>query len=153
MIAFTGSIAGRRGRQVGVGGCPAQPLPDGNQGLVQVAPAPVDLPDSRAAKGTTMTLVLTEPSVDDFVKALTSAPIAAPATPTILIADDDDDIRDVIAFKLQVCGFRTLSADNGRTALSLAVEQQPRMIILDETLPKMDGLSVCHELHARRETA
>ena len=100
-----------------------------------------------------MTLALTEPRTDDFVKALTSAPIAAPATPTILIADDDDDIRDVIAFKLQVSGFRTLSADNGRTALNLAVEQRPRMIILDVTMPQMDGLSVCHELHARRETA
>ena len=100
-----------------------------------------------------MTSVLTEPRTDDFVAALTSAPIAAPATPTILIADDDDDIRDVIAFKLQVSGFRTLSADNGRTALSLAVERKPRMIILDVTMPQMDGLSVCYELHARRETA
>jgi DNA-binding response OmpR family regulator len=100
-----------------------------------------------------MTQVLTEPRADDFVKALTSAPIAAPATPTILIADDDDDIRDVIAFKLQVSGFRTLSADNGRTAVSLAVERQPRVIILDVTLPQLDGLSVCHELHTRRETA
>jgi DNA-binding response OmpR family regulator len=100
-----------------------------------------------------MTPALTEPRADDFVKALTSAPIAAPAMPTILIADDDDDIRDVIAFKLQVSGFRTLSADNGRTALNLAVERQPRMIILDLTMPQMDGLSVCYELHARRETA
>jgi len=100
-----------------------------------------------------MTQVLTEPHADEFVQALTSAPITAPATPTILIADDDDDIRDVIAFKLQVSGFRTLSADNGRTALNLAVERQPRMIILDVTMPQMDGLSVCYELHARRETA
>ena len=100
-----------------------------------------------------MTPVLTEPRADDFVKALTSAPIAAPVTPTILIADDDDDIRDVTAFKLQVSGFHTLSADNGRTALNLAVERKPRMIILDVTMPQMDGLSVCYELHARRETA
>jgi DNA-binding response OmpR family regulator len=100
-----------------------------------------------------MTSVLSEPRTDDFVKALTSAPIAAPATPTILIADDDDDIRDVIAFKLQVSGFRTLSADNGRTALNLAVEQRPRMIILDVTMPQMDGLSVCYELHSSSATA
>ncbi|WP_030434896.1 response regulator [Actinoplanes subtropicus] len=100
-----------------------------------------------------MTPVLTEPRTDEFVQALTSAPITAPAAPTILIADDDDDIRDVIAFKLQVSGFRTLSADNGRTALNLAVERQPRMIILDVTMPQMDGLRVCYELHARRETA
>ena len=100
-----------------------------------------------------MTQVLTEPRADEFVQALTSAPITAPATPTILIADDDDDIRDVIAFKLQVSGFSTLSADNGRTALNLAVERKPRLIVLDVTMPQMDGLSVCYELHARRETA
>ena len=102
-----------------------------------------------------MSLLLTEPAprTDDFARALTSAPLAAPASPTILIADDDDDIRDVIAFKLQVAGFRTLSADNGRSALSIAVEERPRMIILDVTMPQLDGLSVCYELHARPETA
>jgi DNA-binding response OmpR family regulator len=100
-----------------------------------------------------MTSVLTEPRVDEFVKALTSAPMSAPATPTILIADDDDDIRDVIAFKLQVAGFRTLSADNGRSALNLAVERRPRMIILDVTMPQLDGLSVCYELHSCPETS
>jgi DNA-binding response OmpR family regulator len=100
-----------------------------------------------------MTTMTTEPRADEFVKALTSAPISAPPTPTILIADDDDDIRDVIAFKLQVAGFRTLSADNGRSALDLAVTRRPRMIILDVTMPQMDGLTVCHELHATPATA
>ena len=100
-----------------------------------------------------MTTVLTAPPADAFVRALTSAPIAAPATSTILIADDDDDIRDVIAFKLQVSGFQTLSADNGRSALSIAVERRPSAIILDVAMPQMDGLTVCHELHARPETA
>jgi DNA-binding response OmpR family regulator len=90
---------------------------------------------------------------DDFTKAMMSAPVSAPATPTILIADDDDDVRDVIAFKLQVAGFRTLSADNGRSALNLAMDQRPRMIILDVSMPQLDGLSVCYELHACPETA
>jgi DNA-binding response OmpR family regulator len=74
-------------------------------------------------------------------------------SPTILIADDDDDIRDVIAYKLQVAGYRTLSADNGRSALNLAVAERPRAIILDVTMPQMDGLAVCYELHACPETA
>ena len=97
-----------------------------------------------------MTAVLT---TDPFTLALTSPPLSSVVEPTILIADDDDDVRDVIAFKLQVAGFRTLSADNGRSALNIAVESQPRMIILDVTMPQLDGLSVCYELHARRETA
>ena len=84
---------------------------------------------------------------------MVSAPITAASPPTILIADDDDDVRDVIAYKLQVAGFRTLSADNGRSALTLAMEQRPRMIILDVTMPQLDGLSVCYELHACPETA
>ncbi|WP_433301265.1 response regulator [Actinoplanes sp. CA-030573] len=98
-------------------------------------------------------MTLTEPRADEFVKALTSAPIAAPAMPTILIADDDEDIREVIAFKLQVAGFTTLSADNGRSALNLAVERRPRMIILDVTMPQMSGLTVCSELHSLPETS
>jgi len=98
-------------------------------------------------------LVFTEPRADEFTRALTSPPITAPIASTILIADDDDDIRDVIAFKLQVAGFRTLSADNGRSALTMAVETRPRIIILDVSMPQMDGLSVCYELHARPETA
>jgi DNA-binding response OmpR family regulator len=88
-----------------------------------------------------------------FTRALTSAPLMPPASPTILIADDDDDVRDVIAYKLQMAGFRTLSADNGRSALTIAIEQRPRMIILDVTMPQLDGLSVCYELHACPETA
>ncbi len=89
----------------------------------------------------------------EFARALTSGPLSPPASPTILIADDDDDVRDVIAYKLQVAGFRTLSADNGRSALTIAMEQRPRMIILDVTMPQLDGLSVCYELHACPETA
>jgi DNA-binding response OmpR family regulator len=98
------------------------------------------------------TALLAEPDTDAFTRALTSRPIAPLPASTILIADDDDDIRDVIAFKLQVAGFRTLSADNGRSALTMAVENRPGMIILDVNMPQMDGLSVCHELHARPET-
>ena len=97
---------------------------------------------------------MTAPTLtDDFAKALVSAPITAQVNPTILIADDDDDVRDVIAYKLQVAGFRTLSADNGRTALTIAMAERPRMIILDVTMPQLDGLSVCYELHACPETA
>ncbi|GIM89325.1 response regulator [Paractinoplanes toevensis] len=98
-------------------------------------------------------MIITEPRPDEFIQALTSPPISAPISSTILIADDDDDIRDVIAFKLQVAGFRTLSADNGQSALNLAVESRPRLIVLDVSMPQMDGLSVCYELHARPETA
>ena len=98
-----------------------------------------------------MTAVLTE--ADAFTLALSPPPLPALAAPTVLIADDDDDMRDVIDFKLQVAGFRTLTADNGRSALSLALDRRPGLIILDVSMPQMDGLTVCHELHARPQTA
>lgn len=98
-----------------------------------------------------MTAVLSE--TDAFTLALSSPPLPAPAMPTVLIADDDDDVRDVIDFKLQVAGFRTLTADNGRSALNLALDRRPRLIILDVSMPQMDGFAVCHELHARPQTA
>ena len=79
-------------------------------------------------------------------------PTPGPA-PAILIADDDDDIRDVIAFKLEMSGFRALTADNGRSALTIATEQRPRLAILDVSMPQLDGLTVCYELHASPATA
>ena len=98
-----------------------------------------------------MTALLAD--TDAFTRALTSGPITAPAAPSVLIADDDDDVRDVIEFGLQVAGFRTMTADNGQSALDLAVKRRPGVIILDVTMPQLDGLSVCSRLHASAETA
>jgi DNA-binding response OmpR family regulator len=71
----------------------------------------------------------------------------------ILVADDDDDIRDAIAFKLEMSGFRTLTADNGHSALTMATAERPRLAILDVRMPRLDGLTVCYELHNDPETA
>ncbi|MCM4080840.1 response regulator [Paractinoplanes hotanensis] len=90
---------------------------------------------------------------DAFTRAMSPAPITAPLSPSILIADDDDEVRDVIEFRLQVAGYRTLTADNGQSALSLAIERRPRVIILDVTMPQIDGLTVCNRLHATPCTA
>lgn len=102
-----------------------------------------------------MTALLAPPPVDTdaFTRALTSGPIGAPLSPSVLIADDDDDVRDVIEYRLQVAGYRTMTADNGRSALSLAVERRPRVIILDVTMPRIDGVTVCNRLHASPATA
>jgi DNA-binding response OmpR family regulator len=102
-----------------------------------------------------MTAVLTTPmaETDPFTLAMAPPPLSTPSEPTVLIADDDDDVRDVIEFKLQVAGFRTMTADNGRSALAIALDRRPRLIILDVTMPQMDGLHVCSELHARPDTA
>ncbi|SDT44904.1 response regulator [Actinoplanes derwentensis] len=73
--------------------------------------------------------------------------------PTILIADDDGDVRDLIAVKLQVAGYRILEADNGRAAMSLAVHERPQLILLDVSMPGLDGIGFCYELHSSPQTA
>lgn len=102
-----------------------------------------------------MTTVATGPSpdTDDFTRALTSRPLPAPISPTILIADEHDEVRELIEYNLRVAGFRTLTANNGGAALTIAADRRPRVIILDECMSCLDGRSVCRELHARSATA
>jgi DNA-binding response OmpR family regulator len=73
--------------------------------------------------------------------------------PTILVADDDDTVRDLVSFKLSAAGFRVITTDNGSTALDLVHREHPDMVILDVAMPGLDGLSVCYELHSSAATA
>jgi DNA-binding response OmpR family regulator len=71
----------------------------------------------------------------------------------ILVVDDDQDIREVLTYKLEAAGYATLVAGDGPTALGLALEHRPRLILLDVALPGMDGLEVCRQLQADPRTA
>ena len=75
------------------------------------------------------------------------------AEPTILVADDDEEIRDVITLKLVAAGYRVITAADGRSALRAVETERPDMVILDVSMPGMDGLSVCYELHSSAMTA
>ena len=75
------------------------------------------------------------------------------AEPTILIVDDDDEVRDLVSFKLARAGYQTITADNGSSALNLVHREQPDMVILDVVMPGLDGLSGCYELHSSAATA
>ena len=67
-------------------------------------------------------------------------------TKTILVVDDDPHIRDVVIFALEKAGMKTLSATNGTEALSCAAAQKPDLVVLDISMPEMDGLDVCRRL-------
>ena len=68
-----------------------------------------------------------------------------PATPLVLFADDDADIRHLVSFGLKRFGYRVLLAGDGAEALRLAHEERPDLLILDVTMPLIDG----HELTRR----
>ncbi|GAA0475382.1 hypothetical protein Ade02nite_41480 [Paractinoplanes deccanensis] len=72
--------------------------------------------------------------------------------PVVLVADDDEDVRDLMTFKLERAGFRVIAADNGATALDLVRSSRPDAVILDIDMPGLDGLTVCHQLRASAAT-
>ena len=78
---------------------------------------------------------------------------AALQPPTVLIADHDGDVRDLAGAALQAAGYRILEAHNGRIAMSLAANERPQLILLDESGPGLDGLGFCYELHSSPQTA
>lgn len=65
---------------------------------------------------------------------------------TILIVDDEQPIRDILVYNLKKEGYNTIEASDGITALNIALEKYPDLILLDIMLPKMDGLSVCKRI-------
>ena len=65
---------------------------------------------------------------------------------TILIVDDEKPIVDILVYNLQREGYNTIEANDGVTAVQIALEQRPDLILLDIMLPKMDGLTVCKKI-------
>lgn len=65
---------------------------------------------------------------------------------TILIVDDEQHIVDILVYNLEKEGYNTLQANDGLTAVDIALNQKPDLILLDIMLPKMDGLAVCKRI-------
>lgn len=74
--------------------------------------------------------------------------IQCPMPRTILVADDDPHIRQLLVFALAKAGLETLEAADGEEALKIAETQAPDLIVLDINMPRMDGLEVCRRLRA-----
>jgi CheY-like chemotaxis protein len=64
----------------------------------------------------------------------------------ILIIEDNEMNRDMLARRLERRGFEVSTAEDGRTGLALARTQQPDLILLDMSLPEMDGWEVARTL-------
>lgn len=69
---------------------------------------------------------------------------------TILVVDDDPDIRDVIHIYLRNEGHTVIEAENGRAAIDKINEHTVHLIILDVMMPVMDGIQAC--IHMRKQT-
>lgn len=71
------------------------------------------------------------------------------ARETILVVDDDKDIREIITIYLEKEGYHVILAIDGNQALQFAFSNKPDLIILDMMLPDLDGIEVCQELRRK----
>jgi len=71
----------------------------------------------------------------------------------VLIVDDEKDIVELVRYHLEKQGFHCLQAGDGPTALRLARQHRPDLLILDLMLPGLDGLEVCRQLRRDAATA
>jgi two-component system response regulator MtrA len=64
----------------------------------------------------------------------------------VVVADDDADIRDLVAFKLEAAGMQVVAVPDGAAALEACQTEPPDLVILDVMMPGMSGLDVCRAL-------
>jgi CheY-like chemotaxis protein len=73
----------------------------------------------------------------------------------VLVVDDHGDSREVLATTLQLYGVRVISASDGFQAVEIAIEHQPRLVLMDLRMPGMDGYEATRAILAHpdvRET-
>ena len=66
--------------------------------------------------------------------------------PLILIADDDERLLFALTVRLEALGFEIVRATNGSTALELASQRPPELLILDVNMPGCDGFSLVEKM-------
>jgi DNA-binding response OmpR family regulator len=72
--------------------------------------------------------------------------------PVILAADDEEDILELIVFRLERSGYTVLAAHDGAEALELARSEQPDLAVLDVMMPKLDGFELTRRLREDEAT-
>lgn len=71
---------------------------------------------------------------------------------SVLVVDDNADVRSCMTLRLQAAGYQVLTALDGESGISMALEHRPDAIVLDVRMPNRDGISVLHELRANAVT-
>ena len=71
---------------------------------------------------------------------------------TILVADDESHILNVVSLKLRNAGYRVLTASDGQEALDLATEERPDLLITDYHMPLLSGIELCRRLKQNPST-
>ena len=73
--------------------------------------------------------------------------------PLVLVADDEEDIRGLVAYRMEKAGYDVVQAADGEEAIRLALERTPALAILDVMMPKADGFEVTRRLREAEATS
>ena len=68
--------------------------------------------------------------------------------PLVLVADDDEDIRALVEFRLERADYEVVTAADGVEALEVALERRPALAVLDVMMPKLTGYDVTRRIRA-----
>lgn len=73
------------------------------------------------------------------------------ATPTVMVVEDFEDNRFMMRRLLEMSGYRVLEAINGEEAVELAHRERPQLILMDLSLPQLDGLAATRRIREHAE--
>ena len=68
--------------------------------------------------------------------------------PTILVADDEEDVRELVSYRLTRSGYDVIDAADGEEAFRLASESVPDLMVLDVMMPRLDGYELTRRVRA-----
>lgn len=73
----------------------------------------------------------------------TQSTVLLPKHPTILIADDNDVLREILVHYLSRQGYHVRTARDGKATLAILAKEEIQVLLLDLQLPELDGFTVC----------
>ena len=81
-----------------------------------------------------------------------AGPAGSGHQPTILIADDEPDVLELLVYRLSHSGFEVIGAHDGEEALQFALDRTPDLAVLDVMMPRLDGYELTRRLRAEERT-
>jgi len=146
-----GGFADRSGEGSGLGLSIARGIVEAHGGLIWAQSAGEN-------QGSTFTFALPVIAAPikrrpEFIEGpIFEAPASRASTAVILVVDDDPDAVNLLRLYLEAKSYSVTGAHDGETALQLAVELQPAVILLDLLMPELDGFAVLEKLKANTAT-
>lgn len=90
--------------------------------------------------------LLERQTVEKFRRALAASESKVAHAQTVLIVDDDEEIRLIAEYTVARMGYRTFTASDAEEALKMAAEVRPDIVLTDALMPKIDGRELCRRL-------